>query len=272
MTFLDTSRDLEVVRAHITLQRGDPAPLVCAVKNFALLWSPKSACTMAVLWFFAHMGLLRQQAAFNSWPHEYRTRILYSSPEYRAEIAADPARLAFVRVIRNPYNRAVSGYEHALISGYNDSKLSLYLGRTIDPRHGYSFAEYLRWLSATDENDWDFHEKPQRHPVEEAMAPAAVINIDRVDLWAGLAAFERSARIRRPGFWVRRELRSEVNRVNSFHVKKRESETGAPEIRFSSATAPAFWPRYRDYLAPTAIRNLIDQAYARDFMAYGGLL
>ena len=99
------------------------------------------------------------------------------------------------------------------------------------------------------------------------MRPDEIINIDSVDLWQSLQSFERRAGIPRLRWWTRRKLRSEVDRIEDLHHRKRQALPSAHEMRFNSANAPAVWPLYGDFLVPE-LKPAIERLYAEDFAAY----
>ena len=93
--------------------RRDHVPLYSEDLQLAVLFSPKAGCTFAVKWFYFQTGILEEALAYSQWPHDYRLQVLYEQPGYRDKVTAVPALGArAVKFVRNPYDRAVSGYLH----------------------------------------------------------------------------------------------------------------------------------------------------------------
>ena len=80
-------------------------------------WSPKSACSHAVLWTFLHEGLLAEAVAYNPWPHEYRMHVYYRLERYRrlsrAVSATGGRGHTLLKITRDPHKRLVSMFRHA---------------------------------------------------------------------------------------------------------------------------------------------------------------
>ena len=83
-------------------------------KNRILLdWTPKAACTMSVKMFMDHMGI-REHEHYEGWVHELKTQIYYHKCG-RANVCTyeNPTWYKF-KIVRNPYDRAVSSYLHTM--------------------------------------------------------------------------------------------------------------------------------------------------------------
>ena len=88
-----------------------------------IIWSAKSACTTVLLWYLWHRNLLQAAQAYDSWPHQFRNKMLYADEAYRTWAnQVDVESWTWLRVIRDPYNRAVSSYRHALANGYESQQ------------------------------------------------------------------------------------------------------------------------------------------------------
>ena len=76
-----------------------------------LIWTPKAGCTLGVSMMFQHMGLLKKALACKQGPiHGYRHHF-YRTVGYvdvNKHIVAEKYRV--LKLIRNPYDRAVSQY------------------------------------------------------------------------------------------------------------------------------------------------------------------
>jgi hypothetical protein len=158
--------------------------------RFMVLWSPKSACTTALIWFLNATGKLDEASRFHAWPHKYRSGVLYRWPVYRR--LADPAiaDMRRIRIIRDPLDRAVSSYRHAVSRGYTDAELSAFLKRRIDPNATFSFREFIDYLETVDIERTNTHHRVQFQAIEAKFPPTDVINITRQDLFTELNRIE----------------------------------------------------------------------------------
>jgi len=161
------------------LQR--PQPLVDAAAGLAVLFSAKAGCTLAVKWFFQQAGLLDEALAYSSWVHDYRIDVFYRSERYRPEALLEP-RTRIVKFVRNPYERAVSSYLHALRTGYDDAKIEAFLGRQLNDGQRFSFREFIAFLEADSlsAQRCDPHHKLQVHPLERLglARPDTVVRVE----------------------------------------------------------------------------------------------
>jgi hypothetical protein len=159
----------------------DPIPLYSKEKNLALFWSAKSGCTYAVKWFFYHAGLLDTALSYNPWVHDFREQVYSVSSEFKSDIKSLCNKdIRAVKVVRNPYSRAVSSYLMAVRAGYDNNEIGEFLGRTVDSKNGFSFSEFLNYLASIDLRNCNIHHRLQVHPAEEEgiVQPLFVIHLE----------------------------------------------------------------------------------------------
>src|SRR6187551_2410882 len=77
----------------------DPRPLIHTRKRMIVVFSPKSACTSAVIWFFHQLGHAKAARDYASWPHRYRSEVYYKSRVYRLAFERDLSKFSLVRII-----------------------------------------------------------------------------------------------------------------------------------------------------------------------------
>lgn len=234
--------------------------------GIGLIWSPKSACTTAILWYLAHIGHLKDAIAFNSWPHEYRMRVLPVLDEYRRwSTECNRSHLRWVRVIRCPYRRAVSSYRHVLRYGFENAGLDKFLGLPVAER-GFSFAEFLGYLRNLDIESCDPHLKQQYHGFESGMSAARVVNADSGPLLMALYDFAD------PGEAARPLLEAEIDRLARTHHARRvvRHQDCSCEV-FDALGAIGDWPDYSAFLNRQT-RSNIEAIYRTDFEKFGPFL
>ncbi len=82
----------------------------------ALLFSPKAGCTSFTKWFFFQTGKLEEALAYAAWIHRYRTDVWMRQKGYAAESLRllQTRERPIVKLVRNPYDRAVSSFLHTV--------------------------------------------------------------------------------------------------------------------------------------------------------------
>lgn len=84
-----------------------------------LFWNEKSGCTSFSKWFFFQIGLLEKALEHNPFIHLYRAQVYCNSTIYLGEMetAILSSKKDIVKLVRNPYTRAVSSFLHILHYG-----------------------------------------------------------------------------------------------------------------------------------------------------------
>jgi len=247
-------------------------PLFDPDHRLMVIWSPKSACTATTIWFYRQAGLYDVAKALDTWPHRYRLRVYERSEMWRRGRNDDLSKYRIIRVIRDPYQRAISSYRQALRYGYLDDRMRRFAGRPIDAEAGYSFDEFLdcigeRDLAAMTSNA---HHAVQMHPVEWLRRPTDVINISKQDLFSELNRIEAEMGLPHTDF----AAISWFHSTESGSRKSRPQSFGGPadtQRLLRSAAAEGPWPIAEELLTETA-RAKIRRLYAVDFKAYAPYL
>lgn len=248
-----------------------PRPMVNARKNLMVLWSPKSACTTAYVWFSHVSGFLPQVRKHAAWPHKHRQERYERSRLYFESVKSDLTQCRTVRIIRDPYGRAVSIYRHALQTRFADKALQDYSkGRqTFD--EGMSFLDFLDFTATLDMKVVDIHFRPQFHPYEGVRKPDRVINISKEDLFAGLNAFERDGGLPETDF-------EQFNWLHDMEGKRKAKPAAMEGEAFDrkvfnrhQVVKLGEFPSYEQLLTPEAKRR-IEEIYKADFDAYRDFL
>jgi hypothetical protein len=247
---------------------SDPRPLLFGPGKLGIIWSAKSACTTVLLWYLWHCDLLRAARFYHSWPHQFRNRVLYQSKTYRAWAAdVESDGWWWLRILRDPYKRAVSSYRHAVRNGYEDGKIARML--RIDPAQGYSFEQFLDYLQQIDVAACNLHHRVQLHPVEHLISPRKVINIDRQDLMACLG--EIDSILPPPKEPVSTLLGAIADIAESHFVRASGTDVDHASTSFRKEDTWSEWPAYRCFLNAST-RRKIESIYATDFDRYAAYL
>jgi hypothetical protein len=248
-----------------------PRPMLNATKNLIVYWSPKSACTTVYVWFSHLSGFLPQVRDYAKWPHRHRQDIYDRSRLYHESIEADLAGSHAIRIMRDPYSRAVSIYRHALQTRFADAPLSGYLNGARSFEAGISFLDFLDFVATLDMSKVDMHFRPQYHPFEREKPAARVINVSRTDLFEGLNAFERDTGMPLTDF----------KSFGWLHDLEQKRKAQTSEVQGESLDRMAFtrhqveklgiFPNYSQLLTEEA-RRKIELIYKSDFDAYRNYL
>lgn len=242
-------------------------PLVNARQKLALYWSPKSACTATVIWFINTLGRAAEARAYSRWPHDWRLGVFYRSPDWSRDLRAYAADGSWptLRVIRDPYSRAISIFRQALQFGLESRNLANFLRR--DVSEGYSFVEFLNFLAASNLRTIDPHMRVQRRIAEGQMRrPMTIINVSRSDLFAELNRFEAGHGLAITDFsslpWLHEvEPKRRVNRIAL------TEDVSTKRFDRLSAKDGSDWPANANFLT-FVTRMQIERVYAEDFAAY----
>lgn len=244
----------------------DPRPLLFGPGKLGIIWSAKAACTTLLLWYLWHCDLLQAARAYDAWPHNFRQRKLYATDTHRAWTAEVSATgWSWLRVVRDPFVRAVSSYRHALRYGYEDHMMARVLQRPIDGKDGYSFEQFLDYLLRIDIKICNTHHRQQVHPVEALVAPTQIINIQRQDLMACLRKIDEALP---PPPQPAAALDAAIAEITAnHHVREADSGEDCAAATFTTAQAWSDWPSHRHFL-DASTRGKIAKIYAADLTRY----
>ncbi|MEA2986406.1 MAG: hypothetical protein QOD94_2660 [Alphaproteobacteria bacterium] len=246
----------------------DPRPLIYPRKRMIVVFSPKSACTSVVIWFFHQLGHTAAARDYSSWPHRYRTEVYYKSTLYRHAYERDLSKFSLVRIVRDPFERAVSSFRHVQKGGLADKEITRALGRNDMSTAGLSFSEFLDFLERCDLNTCDPHFRVQRHPLEDRLPTRHLINASTEDLFSRLNEVEADFNLPITEFG-KLEWLQKINSKHR-HVEAPAAPADAYNHRFNrEAARNGSWPPYSAFLTADA-RERLARLYARDIEAYGG--
>ncbi|MGB3625335.1 MAG: hypothetical protein WA989_05900 [Henriciella sp.] len=146
---------------------------------FVLMWSEKAGCTSLAKWFFWHLGLLDEALDYHPWIHNYENEKFKSRSGYVQDcIKAIESGKPVIKFVRNPYRRAFSGYlelcSPKISQGpahwtkqWRRQVIGYLTGYTAELEYGFSFRQYVEWLTAQPKFFLDLHLRQQFQPVEQ---------------------------------------------------------------------------------------------------------
>jgi hypothetical protein len=244
-----------------------PKPLLSQQLGLALFLSPKAGFTFGTQWFLDHAVLLQEARERNPWVHDYRQHVFCHQPEYLEAahiLARQPDRFLKVKLVRNPFQRAVSSYVHANRFGHADAAIGEALGRDLaTSKDRFSFVEFVDYLKKAGVTNCDVHHRQQAHPAETQ----GYVHMDEV-VWLEHAASGLQTVERRLGL---PHLDLERYRKSDHHSIRYDSPgyVGEERFRFSHPKegmlkAPSAESFYND-----ALRRAVAELYSEDFRRYG---
>jgi hypothetical protein len=244
----------------------EPRPLLFSPGKLGIIWSAKSACTTVLFWYLWHCDLLQAARFYSAWPHQFRNRVLYSSDTYRLWAGqAEAGGWSWLRIVRDPFKRAVSSYRHALRHGYEDAKMARILGRPIDCELGFSFELFLDYLLKIDIATCNLHHRVQYHPIEKLVGPTEVINIEKQDLTARLRQVDATLETpKEPA----EALSHAIAEIAEFHHGRHTAANREhAATSFTKQATWGEWPAHASFLN-NSTRQKIATVYAADFTRY----
>jgi hypothetical protein len=91
-------------------------PFVFEKQRVLLLASPKAGITSVTKWAFHNLGLMETALQYHPWVHRYRTEVYVQQQNVRIAFrrALEAGNWTVYKVVRNPYDRLVSSFHHAI--------------------------------------------------------------------------------------------------------------------------------------------------------------
>nr|WP_321442212.1 hypothetical protein [uncultured Hyphomonas sp.] len=167
-----------MARSSLRFALRSRTPLYDPAFPAVVMWSEKSACTVAVKWFFHHIGRLDEAMARHIWVHVWENEVFKAAPGY-IEACAGAIRdgRPVIKFVRNPYTRAFSGFletchprtltEPEHWSAVTRAAVVRHVfGADADVATPYSFNQFADWMRAQPVRTLDYHLAPQYLDVE----------------------------------------------------------------------------------------------------------
>src|SRR5262249_9156599 len=121
----------------------------------------------------------------------YRIEVYYNSALYRRGYERnDLSEFSLLRIVRDPFERAVSSFRHVQRGKLAARDLARKLRRRDIAETGLSFSEFLDFLERCDLRTCAPHFARQKHPIEELLPTRYRTNASSEDLLARLNAVE----------------------------------------------------------------------------------
>lgn len=247
-----------------------------------LLFSPKAGCTSLTKWFFYHIGKLDEALKYNTWVHRYRTEVFTVRPDYDARSLRllKGLELPVVKLVRNPYDRAVSSFMHVIKLAHNKRQPSWQIPLVEGARHQagksmptpvrLSFRDFMQHIGKIGAADPSLNvHVAQQYRAGERDLNVRIIRVEQFE--ADIRRLEAEYGLPASPLELIVESRHHV----SNHTRAPKSEPA-----FARRQHPADWDigyrRIRNHNLPAyadmyddALAELVHSSFADDFENYG---
>ena len=245
------------------LSRG-PRPIIYLEKRLVLFWSAKADCTFSVKWMFAQMGVLEEIERKHNWLHNYRAKFYYGSSQHELglyHLIRNPGSFYLIKVVDDPFKRAVRSYIHACIYTFEDSNLTAFLHREVNPQNRFSFREFAQYLSSIDITKCDLHLRCQISEIEKyrKFREMHIIKLD--NSMEDIKYLEKSRNLK--------EINLDPLRISQHHRPKYKTTefVGDKIMNEIHGIKNATIPEYKQFY-DEEIKERIAKIYLRDFERY----
>lgn len=160
-----------------------PIPLIDKDRGLAVFFSAKSGCTFVSKWFFYQNNHIQKALTFHPFIHQYRNKV-YKKSKHFEESKKDFIRkkgkgYLKIKVVRNPFERAVSSYVHFLVMiKLRDREIRKDFDITFkEIRH--SFSEFLDLIKELDIENCNIHWRQQYQVIEDKMDIDYIVDLKK---------------------------------------------------------------------------------------------
>lgn len=247
---------------------------------FIILWSEKAGCTTVVKWFFRHINVLDDALTYSNWVHDYENSVFKREEKYVDLLKhAISKKTPIVKFVRDPYARTFSGYlELCKLQNFNKknhwandvrrSVMKGIAGFEADPEYGFSFFQYLKWLSEQDQSYLNSHIQNQ-YMDYEAKLKIRYFKMENFNY--GINDLEAEYNLPLTPKWVLNKFSH-----SGHHFKKKNDFTKEQVLKLADMAIPvrklgSFRPYIinKELIEDTKIGNIINSICPKDIKYYG---
>ena len=175
-------------------------------------------------------------------------------------IADGPAGYTLVKFFRDPVDRCISSFRHALRTGYADEHMAQILQMPIDHRVGFSLRTFLRYLSKVDLFTADVHHKLQHNSIDlQKFGRVIFIEVSRNGLYRSLETLEEQFDLKTTNFVENEDFERIARTHHAKDAGNAISEGDIIDINLTKYDAATNWPKQllvRCDFAQEQIKNL----------------
>lgn len=244
-----------------------------------LLFTPKAGCTSLTKWFLFHLGKLEEATDYHPWIHRYRLNVLCRQLGYKEEALRllHGREKPVVKLVRNPYSRAVSSFLSILnkLHGRAPTGWARELivaartraGKPVGDATALSFHDFLGFVAANGTQGQQINSHIARqHTAGEERWGGRIIKLEQFS--AGIRQLESEHGLAQsPLDLVTRSQHHRLANQNgaTAPVWSADLEITTGQVRqFRKDGIPSY-----DTLYDEKSRRLVRECFAADFEAYG---
>lgn len=244
-----------------------------------LLFTEKAGCTSLTKWFLFQVGKLEEATGYHPWIHRYRMNVLCRQKGYKLEAMRllNLREKPVVKLVRNPYSRAVSSFLSTLNNAHGRTPKSwahelvvaarARAGKPVGGGTTLSFHDFVGFLatSSTERRRINGHIACQ-HTTGEERFVSRIIKLEQFSDEIRQLESENGL------------VHSPLDRITVSHHHLSASKTGAAASEWSADLditteqmrqfRKSGIPSY-DTLYDIESRRLVRESFAADFEAYG---
>lgn len=231
-------------------------PILFARNDIAVLLSGRAGSSFAVKWFLHHNSM---ESEFG-WTHKHRTEVLYPSEwhEQRGRDVVAGTDFTMLRFTRNPFNRAVSSYLHSNQNPPVFRPIMAHFGRSHEAGEGYSFVDFLSYISAKGPTKVNNHFALQLSYMELLHELDVFCRIE--DGLPGLNALENALGLPESDDHVYGKMRRSPHNLNY----ENDVEGSVPDRIFPLAKRKLPYPSPDRFYNEQTV-SMVQEIYAKDF-------
>jgi hypothetical protein len=244
-----------------------------------LLFTEKAGCTSLTKWFLFHVGKLEEATDYHPWIHRYRKKVLSQQRGYKQEAKRllHTLEKPVVKLVRNPYSRAVSSFLSTLNNAHGRVPNSwahelvvaarAHAGKPMGGETALSFHDFVEFLAAngTGRRQINGHVARQHTAGEERLGGRIIkleqfaAEIRQLESEYGLVQSPLDL------ITLSQHHRSANQNAAAVPVWSADCEITTQQVRqFRKSGIPLY-----DTLYDERSRRLVRECYAADFEAYG---
>lgn len=244
-----------------------------------LLFTEKSGCTSLTKWFLFHVGKLQEATDYHPWIHRYRTSVLSRQEGYHKEAMRllREREKPVVKLVRNPYSRAVSSFLSTLNNGHGPTPKNwahelivaarANAGKPVGDGSAISFHDFLAFVAANGSERQQINGHVARqHTAGEERFGARIIKLEQFAV--DISQLESEYGLAQSPL----DLITRSQHHRSANQNGATAPVWSPDLEITTEQVRQFrkggTPSY-DTLYDDECRRLVRESFAADFEAYG---
>lgn len=257
-------RMIDRINAKPDVFNMPPKILITDVSKLIVIWSAKSGSVYASKWFYYQNHMLKKAMQKSRWIHDFRLEY-QKSENYRKAINAfikEPEAFNVIKLVRNPYTRAVSSFLHMLKFIHFEKKYALdFISNDgkVKVNKQYSFKEYLEILKQKNIYAVNMHWSSQIHALElNNIVKPKIVKLENSQ--KEIEAIEAELKLKKSNF--------EFLTRSNHHIKSKpnliKDDFANEQLDWSNADN---LPDYKSFYNEET-KKLVAEIYQKDFELY----